>query len=356
MIPANGQIARFLNETPFNAGPSFRGTFTFNASAPIGVIALRGLTNERAEFLITTLPVVDLSAAVSETVVVPHFADGGGLTTTIVLVNSTDAPETGSIQFFGQGSTAAAAQPLSVRVNNQDNSTFAYTVPARTSVRLQTAGSTAAVRSGSVRVTPTGTNRTPSALAIFSFKNAGVTVAEAGVPALPAASAFRMYVEASGDFSQSAAGSIQTGIAIANTSSAPVPVNSELTNLAGASTGLASSVTVPAQGQIAMFLNQIPGFQPLQLPFQGMLRISTTSPSGISIVGLRGRYNERRDFLITTTPPVNEASTASSAEMIFPHWAGGGGYSTQFILFSRVPSQTSGGMLRFFSQIGQPLI
>ena len=75
-IPANGQIASFLNDAPFNAGPSFRGTFTFNASAPIGVIALRGLTNERAEFLITTLPVVDLSAAVSETMVVPHFAQG----------------------------------------------------------------------------------------------------------------------------------------------------------------------------------------------------------------------------------------------------------------------------------------
>src|SRR5439155_5301095 len=54
-IPANGQIARFLNEAPFNAGTSFRGTLTFNVSAPVGVIALRGFTNERSEFLITNV-------------------------------------------------------------------------------------------------------------------------------------------------------------------------------------------------------------------------------------------------------------------------------------------------------------
>ena len=38
------------------------GTFTFTASQPISVVALRGLTNERSEFLITTLPVADLSS------------------------------------------------------------------------------------------------------------------------------------------------------------------------------------------------------------------------------------------------------------------------------------------------------
>ncbi|PYS33158.1 MAG: hypothetical protein DMG14_32415 [Acidobacteria bacterium] len=352
-IPANGQIARFLNEPPFNAESSFRGTWTFNAGAPVGVMALRGFTNERSEFLITMLPVVDLSSAASETAVIPDFADGGGWTTTIVLVNSTDSSENGSIQFLGQGSANVTAEPVNVTVGTQQSSTFTYAVPPRASFRLQTRGSTAVARVGSVRVTPALFFNAPSAFAISSFRNAGTTVSEVSAQAVRAGSAFRMYAEASGNFGQY--GSIQTGIAIANTASTSVPVTFELTSLTGASTGLQGSVTVPPQGQVALFLSQIPGFQSLPRPFQGILRISTNSAPGISIMGIRGRYNERGDFLITAVPPMSEAATASSAEIVFPQWAIGGGYSTQFVL-SGLPGQTSAGELRFFSPTGQPLM
>jgi len=64
---------------------------------PVGVIAPRGLTNERSEFLMSTLPVIDTTAPPgSGTVVVPHFADGGGWVTQILLVNPTDNPMTGN--------------------------------------------------------------------------------------------------------------------------------------------------------------------------------------------------------------------------------------------------------------------
>src|SRR5437762_7320736 len=77
VIPANGQIARFLDEAPFNTATIGRSrTFTFNASAPVGVIALRGFTNQRSDFLITTLPVTELSAAPPR-VSFPQFAKGG---------------------------------------------------------------------------------------------------------------------------------------------------------------------------------------------------------------------------------------------------------------------------------------
>jgi hypothetical protein len=165
-----------------------------------------------------------------------------------------------------------------------------------------------------------------------------------------------MYVASSGNFNQSAAGSLESGLAIANPSSAPALVNFELTTLTGASTGLTGAARIPAQGQAALFLNQIPGLESLKQPFEGVLRISTASAPGISIVGLRGRYNERRDFLITTTPPVSESITPSSGEMMFPHWAGGGGYTTQFVLFGGVPSPSFAGMLRFFSDKGKPII
>jgi len=60
-------------------------------------------------------------------------------------------------------------------------------------------------------------------------------------------------------------------------------------------------------------------------------------PRRARIVGLRGRNNERDDFLITTTPPVDETAAASNALLVFPHLAVVGGYSAQFIVFSGWP-------------------
>ena len=129
IIPANGQIAKFLNEAPFNGGSALMGTFTFTASPPISVIALRGLTNERSEFLITTLPVADLSIAPgSGAFVFPHYADGGGVgATELLLVNTTDTPMSGTVLFCGQGGCPAAVQPV---VSN------AYTLPPRSSFQF----------------------------------------------------------------------------------------------------------------------------------------------------------------------------------------------------------------------------
>src|SRR5207244_8303566 len=78
-IPANGQVAAFLDESPFHGPRPFSGAFTFTSTIPVAVTALRGVLNERSEFLLTTLPVVDLNAtAPPGPLVFPHFADGGG--------------------------------------------------------------------------------------------------------------------------------------------------------------------------------------------------------------------------------------------------------------------------------------
>jgi sugar lactone lactonase YvrE len=331
-IPANGQIAAFLNQSPFNGRSTLSGTFTFSSSVPIAVIALRGLTNERGEFLLTTLPVADLNAAPAPApLVFPHFAAGGGWTTQIVLVNTTDGTLSGMFQFVDPSGRAATI-PAS----------GAYSIPARSSQKFQTPDGGPDILSGSVRVVPAANTATPSGLAIFSFRGAGITVAEAGVPASAAGTAFRLYAEASG--------SIQTGIAVTNLSTSAANVTLELSKLDGSSTGLTGTLTVAANGQTAIFLNQVQGFGSLQTPFQGILRLS--SAASISVVGLRGRYNERGDFLITTTPAVDEAAAPSSTPLFFPHIADSGGYTTQFILFSGRPGQVSSGTMQLFSQFG----
>jgi hypothetical protein len=104
-----------------------------------------------------------------------------------------------------------------------------------------------------------------------------------------------------------------------------------------------------------LFLGEISGLGNLPNPFQAIVRISTTSAPGISVVGLRGRYNERTDFLLTTTQPTIESAPSSSAEQFFPHFVDGGGYTTQFILYNGSTDQASSGLIRFFGQSGQSL-
>jgi hypothetical protein len=206
---------------------------------------------------------------------------------------------------------------------------------------------------GSVRVVPGDTTASPTGLVIFSFRQSGVTTAEAGVPALSASSASRLYVELSGDFSRGLVGSIQTGIAISNPSNNAVAVDLELRRFDGSATGLTATIQVPANGQISRFIHQIPGLASIPMPFQGLLRISSATP--VSAAGLRSRVNERRELLIATVPISNEAAPTTAAELFFPHFVEGGGYSTQFILFSGSASQQASGVLQFVSQSGSPL-
>jgi len=343
-LSANHQMAAFLNQAPFNGRALMQGTFSFSSSVPVGVIAVRGFTNERSEFLITTLPVAAISTS-SNATILPQFADGGGWTTQIILTNPSDNPLTGTVQFFGPGSSTQSAAPLSLVVNGGANSTFNYAVPPRSAVRLVTGNSAATVQAGTVRINPSNGSVAPVAEAIFSFKSNAVTVSEAGVSALPTGTAFRMYAEASGALTQ--IGSIQTGVAIANPSSASVPVNLELTRLDGSSLGSPVTVTVPPNGQIARFIYEL--FPTLSATFSGLLKMTATTPVGI--IGVRGRYNERGDFLITTTPPRNEDAGSLAADVAFPQIAGGGGYTTQIILFGPPGS----GKLWFYAQDGRLL-
>ena len=345
-IPANGQIAAFLNQAPFNGRSSLNGTFTVISNIPVSVVALRGLLNERSEYLLTTLSVTELPAPASTaTLVVPHFASGGGWTTQIVLVNPTDATQHGGIEFrdpTGQVTT----------LGNPANSNLTYVIPPRSSFKLQMANTSSSALTGSVRVIPAAQTTTPAGLAIFSFQNHGVTVSQAGVPAAAAGSAFRVFTESIGDFDHAAPGSMRTGLAIANPSSQAVTVVVEVKNLDG-ETGLIGTIPIPANGQASLFLNQITGIQSLITPFRGMLRLTSVTP--VTVVGLRARYNERSDLLITTTPPGNENVPPPASGIFFPHFADAGGYTTQFILFSGQPGQTPSGSAQFVSQTGSAM-
>ena len=346
-IPAHGQIARFLNETPFNGPQRTEGTFTFSSSVPVSAIAIRGFLNERSEFLATTLPVADPDVPPSGSVYFPQFADGGGWITQFVLVNPSDQAISGMLSFYGQGTAGAPAPNLSMNIDGAVVSQVAYSIPAHSSKRFSTRNTSSQMKVGSARATPAAFSTAPVGAAIFSYHNAGITVSEAGTPSMTAGSAFRLYAEAD------TSNAIQTAVAVENAGSSDTSVNFELTRLDGTSTGRSGQLVIPASGQRALFLNQIPGFESLPMPFKGVLRISSGN-ANIAVLGVRSRWNERGDFIFTTTPATNESAPTHST-LVFPQIVDGGGYTTQFITFSGTPAEPPSGNLQLFTQSGGSL-
>ena len=338
------QLSVFLNEAPFNITSPFEGTFTFNSDKFVSAIALRGLTNERSEFLVTTLPIAPLERVV-DSPVIPHFSDGGGWTTDLVLVNKSENEiNRGTITWLDrEGQAIAGLSPTS------------YSVPPRSVQRFKTPGTAATIQTGSVRLAPNSiatssggrvTDLAPAAAAIFRYKSAGITVTEAAVPAASQSGTYRMFVENLGD-------AIQTGIAMTSLGNQAI-VNLDLLNLDGSPTGISSTLTIPAGGQRALFLKQIPGFASVPARFQGVLR-ATGSSGSFTMTGLRGRYNERGEFLITTTSTVGSTQLPQTSELLFPHFALGGGYEMQFVLISGRNDQPASGTIYFFDQAGLPM-
>jgi hypothetical protein len=324
-IAANGQKAEFLNDPSLNGVSNFQGTFTLSSNLPVAVIALRNFQNERSENLLSTLPVSDLSAPVASTTsVLPQFADGGGWTTQVILVNSTNSTMSGSITFLNPSAQQVGASA-------------SFSIPQRSSFKLVTPGTSSTIQTGSVQVIPAAGSMTPSTVAIFSEKQAGITVSEAAV--LPTTgTALRMYVEGAG--TSGAVGNLLSGVALANVGGSATTVTLSLTDLTGKALGT-STVQVPANGQLAEFVTDM--FTGVSVPFKGVLRV--TSSSALAVAELRVRVNERLDYLTSTTPPTNENSTASTAPVIFPQIANGGGFTTQFVLFSGTANQTASGDL-----------
>lgn|GEM_PF-1081190 len=343
----NRHVSAFLNEQPFSGPNSFQGAFSFDATAPVSVVAMRGFTNERGEFVMTTLPIHSAPFAGQNggPLTFPHFADGGGWTTQVTLVNAGGAPMTGVVEFLGQGSSTTNGSKLEMTVNGQTASSFSYAIPPFGATRLRTSGAPATVQVGSVRIAP-GQGGVPLGSVIFSYKEQGVTVSEAGIPLAPAGTAFQSYVR------NSLSERIRTGLAISNPSTSPVTVNLDVTSMDGASAGLSGSVQIPGMGHVAKFLDEL--FPSLPAGFEGVLRLA--SPSPVAAIGLRGRYNERGEFLITTIPFADDAARfLAPAGIIFPHIVSGGGYSTELLLINSGADGSASGNMLFVGPNGSPL-
>jgi hypothetical protein len=343
-VPANGQIAAFLDEAPFGGPSPFAGSFTIDSSRPVSVVALRGYLNERSEFLLTTTPIANLDSTATPGTLLrrtlfPHFADGGGWTTQISLVNPTDKSLAGTLRFIDPRGQPAAVTLNGAPVLGDVN----YSIAPRSATQFTTAGESNSIGAGSIRIFPSQNDTEPVGSLVFSYRAGGIRVTEAGLAASSAGVAFRLYAEGSP--------STQSGIAITNPSSMPATVTLELINPGGA-TVASGKLLVGPDSQVGTFLNQIAGFEGVRSPFNGLLRV--TSPIAVAVAGLRGRYNERGDFIITTTAPVSEQTGLAAGDVYLGQFADGGGFTTQFVVFSGAGFPAAGNF-RFVSQTGQAM-
>ena len=191
--------------------------------------------------------------------------------------------------------------------------TVPFSLSDRSTTSVTTRQGPATAKAGYARIA-NGSAAAPAGLAIFGYRQNGVVISEASVPAAGLLTRARIYGELNG--------SARTGLAIANPGSDPAAISFFLTDGNG-QTLHSGTASVASNGQIAAFLDEAPFGG--SAPFAGSFTLTSSRP--VSVVALRGYLNERSDFLLTTTPVTNLDSTVSS-ETLFPHLADGSGWTT----------------------------
>lgn len=338
-VAAHARVSNFAGDVPINIPAESAGTLSFTSSAPVAVTVLRHVTNERGELLVSSAPIANIEQVSNTPVVIPHFADGAGWKTQVILVNPTENEITGELRFVNPAGSVT--------------SVVSYDIAPRSFHRIDTDAAAANVNVGSIYVVPSEGLFTPQAHALVSLRDSEAALFEAPIEGQLPGSGFRLYAEALGNFDLGKAGSTQTAIALANPSSTPATVRLTLTKLDGTPFGGSGAIQIPPSGQVAMFLNQVPGFENFKSPIQGILQVNTVSGSGVTAAGLRTMFNERGSFLATTTGPLGD--NGGSPRLIFPFVNDGGGYVSQIVLTGDTPGQGVSGVLRFLSQDGAAL-
>jgi hypothetical protein len=319
-LEAQQNMTTFVNQAPFNLPMSMEGSLTFTSSHPIAVTALQGVTNERGEFLMTTLPVVALEMPSAQSLVMPQFADGGGWSSQVVLTNPTNMPLSGTVSFFSDAAGKGAGVPVNVTVDGKTDSKFSYTIAPRASVRFATSNAGADVRAGYVVVNAAANSVVPQGITMFSYSESGIMATQAGVRALPTSTASHTYVEVQPG--------VRSGMAIANTSSSAAQITLQLESEDAAAQSFSASFEVSAGGHVARFVDELMPQAPAT--FKGVLRVTSNVP--VAMTGLRLRTNDHGRLIISGIPVVDDTATpAAGTQRVFPIIVFGGGYSTTFI-------------------------
>jgi hypothetical protein len=336
-IAGRGHFAKFINQiqevaADFVVPPDFQDSRQFASldivsDQQLSIVALRGTTNQRNEFLITTTPVADITQSQKfSPAFFPHIADGGGYTSSIMLLNTSAVTETGTLRIIDNNGNPLMVNP----VGGASESAFRYSIPPNGAFRFQTDGSSANIRTGWIRLIPDAGNPTPIGSGLFGYNPGQVLVSESGISAAEATTHARVFVDLSENHN--------TGLALANISDSTAYISITALQKDGLSVIHdyvdSGPLILAGNGHEAKFANEL--IEILPDGFTGILDI--TSPTPFAALTLRTLENERNEFMFTTFPIAN-ANQPAASPIVFPQVADGGGYRTEFILIS--PAQES---------------
>jgi hypothetical protein len=345
-LTAGEHFAKFVDQLKdvapdFSMPSNFQfGSLEIISDQPVSVLAMRGTTNQRNEFLVTTTPTADLTQPLSySSVYFPQLADGGGDTTSLILLNTSNGTESGTLQILGNNGLPLVV----IQVGGTANSTFRYSIPSGGAFRFQTDGSPAVVNVGWVELIPDSLSPTPVAFGVFSYNPVNVMVSESGIPATMSTTHARVYVDLSGNH--------DVGLAVANVNAAfaSITINAYQTDGATSIGTSQGPLQLAAGGHNAQFADQL--ISGLPSGFTGVLDISSTTP--FAAVTVRSLTNERGDFLMSAFP-VADLTQAAPSPIVFPQIADGGGYITEFILISS--GQAASTTLNYYDENGTPTV
>ncbi len=142
-LPAGGHKAKLAYELFPDMPQGFTGICEIRAQVPVVPVTLLLTTNKRNDFILTTLPVADLTRAPAQgAVYFPQIAFGSGYSTRLILIGTTSSQSsTGTFRMYQSDGT-----PLSVPLAGKTGDQFAYQVGAG-AVRQLRPGNTATVQS-----------------------------------------------------------------------------------------------------------------------------------------------------------------------------------------------------------------
>jgi enterochelin esterase-like enzyme len=202
----------------------------------------------------------------------------------------------------------------------------------------------------------------PYGTAVFTFKQNGVTVSEAGVPASPPTTRARIFIDSRSGVlgvpgrSESGTVNINTGIGVVNYGFNTAQITFTLRNING-------SIIANGHGSLdsghhfAKFINQLHEVAsglilPSDLQFASL---DIVSDQPLSVIALRMTTNQRGEQLFTTTPVADMNQSLTNASIYFPQLADGSGWTTSLILMNTSGSDESGS-LEVYDNDGQAFV
>jgi hypothetical protein len=342
-LAAGAHIARFINQfgsslvlpSNFPASIGF-ATLEITSDQALSIMALRMTTNQRNESLYTSTPIADLSnAPATDSLDFPQVADGGGYQTTLVLMNTSDSVETGSIRLRND---RGAAMPARIGGSEMSSSQLSYQIPSKGALRLQTDGSPSDVTAGWAQLVP-ASGSTPVAAGIIDFTLNGILTTESGVSSSTPTTHARIYIDQSSGH--------DTGLAITAADSAALDVTLQAYGTDGitAAGDGSGTINLAGYGHRAAFVDEL--ISGLPDNFTGVLDIHAPTP--FAVLTLRSLVNERSDYLIATFPTADVTASPPSS-ILFPQITAGGGYKTEFVFLN---TGTAGNItLRYLDDSG----